>query len=256
MSVQRSCEAHLSWPSSQCSSHTTRPGFALHRRFYSTPERAEIAELLQSIVAGQEPDTSATVDEPAANAASANWVDASAESTPAAPFPPPAASTSDPASGEAATASNNVAAFFNMMQSQLPAGGGAAPPTPTGTTDASATTQRASEPGQSQTVTNGGVSSSATVDVAALKMELRGRLQALLDDDAFLETLALEYMAQQQAAGQVQTSGGTGKNRSLGKAQQTPATRAAPVAAAEASSSSSEMPAHLMALLQQQQLGP
>jgi hypothetical protein len=110
------------------------------------------------------------------------------------------------------------------------------------------------EPGQSQTETNGGVSSPAIADVATLKMQLRGRLQALLDDDAFLETLAREYLTQQQTAGQVQTSGGTGKNRSLGRPQQTPATKAAQAAAAEASSSS-EVPAHLMALLQQQQLG-
>jgi hypothetical protein len=87
--------------------------------------------------------------------------------------------------------------------------------------------------------------------VAALKVELRGRLQALLDDDAFLETLAHEYIVQQQAARQVQTSGGTGKNRSPGKAQQIPAARVARVATTEASSSS-QMPAHLMALLQHQ----
>lgn len=216
--------------------------------FYSTPERTEIADLLQSIIAGQEPDTSATVNEPAANAAS-SMVDTSAESTPAS-VPPPAASTSDPVSGEVATASNNVAAFFTMMQGQLPAAGAAVPPTPTGTTDASSTTQRASEPGQSQTATNGGVSSG---DVIALKVELRGRLLSLLDDDAFLETLAREFLSQQQSAAQAQTSGGTGRNRSRGKANQTPATRA-PLAPAAEASSSSDVPAHLLALLQQQQL--
>jgi len=224
------------------------------RRFYSTPERAEIAELLQTLVAGQEPDTSAPADEPAANAV----VEPAADATPVALAPTPATPpTSDPASGEAATASNNVAAFFSMMQGQAPAAGAAAPPTPTGTTDASATAERAPEPEQSQepTATNGGASSPAPADVAALKVELKGRLQALLDDDAFLDTLAREYISQQQAAGQAPASGGTGRNRTRGESQQTPSTRAEPPAAGEASSSSSDVPAHLMALLQQQQLG-
>jgi hypothetical protein len=240
-------------------------------RFYSTTERAEIAELLQSLIAGQEPDTSAPADEPdAANAAGSSPVDPAAEATPAvAEAPPPAAPTSDPAAGEAATASNNVAAFFSMMQgqtqAQLPGGGAAAPPTPTGATDAHQSTTRAAtfHAGAAHASTALGEASAEAaegdgsplggVTLASLKAELRGKLQALLDDDAFLETLAREYLSQGAGADGASggtSSGGTGAPRSQrGKAQQTPATRPA---AAEVSSS--EIPAHLMALLQQQQL--
>mmetsp|Transcript_38846 Transcript_38846/g.128635 ORF Transcript_38846/g.128635 Transcript_38846/m.128635 type:complete len:372 (+) Transcript_38846:2-1117(+) len=246
--------------------------------FYSPPERAEIAALLQSLAAqelgedtGEEPDTSAPIEEPdAANAAALSPVDPAAEATPAVPAPPPAAPTSDLASGgEAATASNNVAAFFSMMQgAQPPAGGQPAPPTPTGATDASATTERASEePSPEQTAGNGSGNGAGLADgdtsLEALKAELRARLGALLDDDAFLETLAREYRSQEShqspAVGQApsssssSSSGGTGAGRNRrGRTQQTTATRA------EASSSEAPadgMPAHLMALLQQQQLG-
>lgn len=241
--------------------------------FYSTSERAEIAKLLESLI------VSVFSDAPTASAAPLGSESGGGVETQGAPVDAATSlavqdGTPAQAPAEAATASN-VAEFFSLMQSQLPAA--AVPPMPTGATDASAalilparnddaagsgthppvlvsecaqassasseamqTGQAVHQPAVPTVESQEGQSStsSTTGDVRQLKSELRAQLLRLLDDDSFMELLASEYL----------------QLRGASSSSQQHRTGELPSAAAstQESAATSGVPAHLMALLQQQ----
>jgi len=243
--------------------------------FYSTSERAEIAKLLESLIVSDE-----TPDAPTASAAPPGSESGGGVETQGAPVDAATSlavhdGTPAQAPAEAATASN-VAEFFSMMQSQLPAA--AVPPMPTGATDASAalilparnddaagsgthppvlvsecaqassasseamqTGQAVHQPAVPTVESQEGQSStsSTTGDVRQLKSELRAQLLRLLDDDSFMELLASEYLQLRGASSSSSQQHRTGELPSA-------------AASTQESAATSGVPAHLMALLQQQ----
>ena len=170
--------------------------------FYSPNERTEIAELMQSIVAGDAPTASAKgAPDSAADASSSG-------ATSGGPRPPDA--TSANSEGEGGGGGGNVAAFFSMIQRQLPSA--AVPPMPPMPTGATATPSSGVPSAQlAQLALEGmdtntslpsgevGATPETSAGVEALKVELRARLSSLLQDDAFMTTLAEEVLRQKRS---------------------------------------------------------
>lgn len=157
--------------------------------FYSPPERAAIAELLDKLHAGEVPPPA---DDPAPAAPTAS------AAVPPAPPPPEAA----PPPG--ATGQSSVANFFNMVAGA--AVGGAPPPMPpsalTATEAAAPPAAPAAPPVPTTTAPppTDSLPAPKPADLAAMKAKLATQLRSLLDDDQFLSLLATEYIRQNQRA--------------------------------------------------------
>jgi len=220
--------------------------------FYSPPERAAVAELLDSLTGGQTPageDDATTAPgnteaEPngAADVATQGGGDAAAVAPSAAPpsnvaeffsmmagaqeAPPPmptsAVVAGDAVSGAAPAAADSAACTVGV------AAASAAPPPSSAAPAAAATSATARPP----------------IDMEALKAKLALQLRALVDDDAFLSMLATEYLRQQQRA--LQQAQQQRQNR-LGRGAPLP-----PTPASAAAQPADSVAAHLSGLLQQQ----
>lgn len=204
--------------------------------FYSPTERAAMAELLTSLStptdtpggeSAAQPTTAATEPEAAYSAQPVTQPQPSPNSTPA-----------------------NVTQFFNMMQGQqdappmppMPGNGAQAPPNretlaeaaPPVTQETQAPSMAAVAPAQQELSAAAPSTAAAKTpgDVEALKGHLRTQLQTLLQDDGFMNVLALEYLRQRKAAA---AAGNNQKARSS-----LPQPAAPPV------------PSHMLSLLQQQ----
>ena len=177
--------------------------------FYSAPERAAVAKLLDSLTGGQQ---AAAPGEDEATAAPGN-----AEAEPSAPADMATQRGSDAAA--AAPPPSNVAEFFSMMAgvqeapppmptSAVVAGDAvtaAAPSAPDPAADArgaAVLADTSAAPPQSAAAPASAASDTARppIDMEALKAKLALQLRALVDDNSFLTMLANEYLRQQQRA--------------------------------------------------------
>ena len=178
--------------------------------FYSPPERAAIAELLDTIHAtGSAPadtgggavDVTEAVEPPAASSVANFFAMAGAAEGAAKPPPMPTSAVvsaeEEPTPPADAPVTSSVANFFSMAASAEPPP--AKPPAPAPAPAPPPAVPQAAAP--TAPPTSGAMTSTPpAADLAALKTKLAGQLKALLDDDAFLTLLATEYHRQTQRA--------------------------------------------------------
>jgi hypothetical protein len=194
--------------------------------FYSPPERAAIAELLDTIHAtGSAPadtgggavDVTEAVEPPAASSVANFFAMAGAAEGAAKPPPMPTnavvSAEEEPTPPADAPVTSSVANFFSMAASAEPPP--AKPPAPAPAPAPPPAVPQAAAP--TAPPTSGAMTSTPpAADLAALKTKLAGQLKALLDDDAFLTLLATEYHRQtQRAMAQVCASRDDDAQRSL-----------------------------------------
>ena len=178
--------------------------------FYSPTERAAMAELLTSLSVPAETPGGESAAQPT-----------TAATEPEAQPPSPGGTPS------------NVAQFFNMVQSQVPASDAPPmPPMPGNGVPPPPAQETIPEPPPVQEPPPAASSAAKPPDVESLKGHLRSQLQTLLQDDGFMNVLALEYLRQRRAAA------ASGKNKASASPPQ-------PAAAAP-----TQVPANLLALLQ------
>ena len=187
--------------------------------FYSPTERAAMAELLTSLSVPAEGGESATQATTAAT---------EPEAQPPSPNGTP----------------SNVTQFFNMVQSQVPASdappmppmpGNGVPPPPAQETIPEPVAAPPPPPAQDPAAAVSSAAKPPPGDVESLKGHLRSQLQTLLQDDGFMNVLALEYLRQRKAAA------ASGTNRKAAGASPPQPAAVAPT---------QPVPANLLALLQ------